>query len=1353
MLRKIFKKNNDENLLLLTLKFVKQKEYWTKKLSGDIEKTEIPFDHYKKIEKPYLPQKTRNKIEFQVPGNLCSRLVNLSKGSNLSIYIILLAALKILASRYTSQEDIIIVSPIYKLNISEETINDRVFIRETVRGDMTCKELILNTRESVLQAYENQDYPFDKLTGFLLPTPDPANDSSFSDITCSLSSIHDPKNLEAVNTRLTFSFAQENHKLDGWILYDPDVYERFYLEQVLNHYINILDISIGDVNKKVRGISFLSEEEKQRLLFEFNDTTTGYPREKTIHELFEEQVERTPDHTALLGQIPNSKSQIPNAFSGMYLSYRELNEKSGQLAFFLLKERGVGPDSIVGILLEHSIEMIIGILSILKAGGAYLPIDPNDPEARINYMLAHSGVKILLASPGPQVKVKEESIVLIDISHLLSFSTSTLTSTCQVSPANLAYVIFTSGSTGKPKAVMVEHQGVVNYTCWAIKNYVGNEKVTFPLFTSLSFDLTVTSIFTPLLSGNSIIMYEGERKETLIEKLIEDNRVGVVKLTPSHLKLILEPVWQSFQSSGKKINSSIQQFIVGGENLDTQLAGRITQLFHKAVKIYNEYGPTEGTVGCMIYQFCPRTDTRSSVPIGRAVHNLHIYLLDKNKKPVPRGAVGELYISGDGAARGYLNRPELTGERFMRDPFIPGKRMYKTGDLGLWLPDGNIEFRGRIDQQVKIRGYRIELGEIESQLLKHEKVKEAVVLAREISGTTSGDKNKDKYLCAYIVSNGKPTTSELRKHLNRTLPDFMIPSYFMELENIPLTPNGKIDRRNLPAPGIPSTSEYTAPGDEIEKRLVEIWSQVLGIAQNMISIHANFFQLGGHSLKATILTSRIHKELNVKVALLEIFRTPTIEGLAQYIKKTNKDRFVSIKPVEKMEYYALSSAQKRLYIEQYMQKDNMSYNVSSLLKLERKIDKQRLEETLQKMIRRHETLRTSFKIIENKTIQQVYDNVEFKIDYYDLPIAGEEVQRLIGNFFRPFDLSRAPLLRVGLIKDTDEGYILITDQHHIITDGTSKKIFLQDFFSLFAGKELPPLQIQYKDFSEWQNSQKTMELLEKQEKYWLKEFEGDFQLLNLPTDFERPKIQQARGDRLVFQLDIQESHQLKKMAIREGITLYILLLAIINVLFSKECDQEETIIGAPIAGRRHADLEPLIGFFVNTLAMRNFPIATKTFHQFLMEVKERTIKAFENQDYQFEELVEKVLKTRKSGRSSLVDAVFVFQNTVLIQSDTPDQNLPHLPAKPYKSNFNKDVTPFDWVINGFEQEEILVFIFLYRVKLFKKETIEMIIRHFKEVVSAVLDNPNIQLKDINITNDLLSMKSTSLQEEEGDFGF
>jgi tyrocidine synthetase-2 len=1057
----------------------------------------------------------------------------------------------------------------------------------------------------------------------------------------------------------------------------------------------------------------------------------------------------------------------------LQISYREMNERSNRLAY-RLREKGVGPDSPVGLMVERSVEMIIGVLGIMKAGGAYLPIDTEYPADRKRYMLEDGEVRCLLASDGIE-DIGAEIINRLEITDMRKEETgrdgkNNLEYTG--SGSHLVYVIYTSGSTGKPKGVTVEHRNLVNLLKFQFK-YTNIDCSRILQFSTISFDASFHEIFSVLLSGGQLYLVNKEIRTDIPElfKLIERNVIKTVFLPISFLKVIFKE-----EEYLKAVPRNIRHIQTAGEQVVISNAFK-SYLRERQVYLHNHYGPSETHVVTTL-TIAPRGDIAELPSIGKPVMNTGIYIVDKWGKLLPPGAAGELWIGGVQVGRGYLNRPELTGEKFVSSPLSavispPGKhskviddRLYKTGDLGRWLPDGNIEFLGRIDHQVKIRGFRVEPGEIESRLSNYPGIKEVVVLVREeVSG--------DKYICAYIVFDSEYEISGLREYLSKKLPDYMIPSYFVRLEKIPVTPNGKIDRKALPKPELITRENHTAPRNEIEKKLIELWSEVLSRdalhasqLQKSMGIDDNFFQLGGHSLKATILVSKIHKKLNVKLPLVELFKTPTIRGLAGYLGGSLEDNFISLEAVEKKEYYPLSSGQKRLYLIQQMDIKGTTYNMPETYVSEDEINKDRLMKTFKKLIQRHESLRTSFEFVNGQPIQYVHDHVEFEIEYYDLekvkvkteveesewtrelaPLPKEPAAAIISSFIRPFDLSMAPLIHVGLLKEENK-HILMIDMHHIISDGVSHGILVKDFISLYAGEELPALRLHYKDFNLWQNNLIYSGEMKKQEQYWLKEFVGDIRELNLPMDYSRQETQSFEGDAVQFEISGNETAVLRDWSKKESATLFIVLLAIYNVLLSKLSSQEDIIVGVGTAGRRHADLENIIGMFVNTLALRNYPVEEKTFKEFLLEVRDRTLQAFDNQDYLFEDLVEKVVKKRDLNRNPLFDTVFMLQNMGDESVDSSIIEKFTLKLRPYKHDLN--ITKFDMFWSGTEVGESLQFFVTYRTKLFERKTIERYISYFKQIVTEVTDNCEIKIKDILISLHLLRSQS---YEDEMELGF
>jgi amino acid adenylation domain-containing protein len=1073
-----------------------------------------------------------------------------------------------------------------------------------------------------------------------------------------------------------------------------------------------------------------------------------------------------------------------------HLTYAQLDEKSDQLAKVLIN-KGVKPGTVVGVRLERSMEMIMAILAILKAGGAYMPIDPDYPEERINYMLADSKVQFLLIdNPSRHFNCQ---LLMVDEelpgSRRLSNPPKETNNNLQLKGNNLAYILYTSGSTGKPKGVMVEHKNVVRLVKNA--NYIDLARGNRLLLTgNIVFDITTFEIWGSLLNGLNLylpdqeVILDGEK----LKQVLSENKINILHLVPQ--------VFDQLASlpGGLEIFSGLDYLLVGGDLVRPRYINELRNKF-KQLKILHMYGPTENTTFSTCYPVEKPVEDR--LPIGKPIGNSCAYVaaIHNPNKLQPVGVVGELLLGGDGVARGYLNNPELTAEKFQisnKPGYHRSYRSYKsyiiylTGDLARWLPSGDLEFLGRRDQQIKIRGMRIELGEIESRLLDHPRVKEAVIIEKTLASS------RDKYLCAYIVpDNGGPvSTTLLKEYLSHSLPVYMVPSYFVEMEKIPLTPNGKIDRKLLPEPGFRASREYTAPRNEIEKKLAGIWREVLGTDKlsgtRSIGIDDNFFELGGHSLKATLLAAKIYKTFNVKLPLTKIFKTPHIRGLSRYITSTAKAKYTAIEHTEEKEYYAPASAQKRLYVMQHLDEKGTTYNIPLLFILEGHLDKDRLEETFKQLINRHESFRTSFETIEGTPVQKIHEDFNFNIEYDDIsevkvkeeqsscsegtrglaPLPIELAASKIKNFFRSFDLSQAPLLRVGLIKllhtpaalrghPSQEGkkdqYLLMVDMHHITADGLSSGTVVKEFKTLYNGGKLPEVNLQYKDFSQWQHNLLTSGAIKKQEEYWLNRFKTNIPVLNLPFDYPRPTARHFTGSKISFEIHVALTAKIKELESKTGTTLYMILLTAYYILLAKYGLQEDIVVGSPVTGRKHEELQHLVGMFVNMLPMRNYPRGNKTFREFLYEVKENSIDAFENQDYQFDELVSKLGIERDFNRSPLVETVFTLQNVSDRPDTQEDSRALGLKVKPYE--YESNTTMFDLTLDAVESSDCILMWFTYSTRLFKPSTIEKFKNHYIEILEQAVENIDIRLKDIIFSHDLVTTRSTILQEEQGDFQF
>ena len=1369
-------------------KLLEQGEYWKKEYEGETPVLELPVDY----SRPAVQGFEGSSINFEINREIAGVLKALALETGTTLYILLLALYNIFLAKVSSQEDIVIGTPVAGRRQAdlEKIIGmfvNTLALRNYPSGEKKFIGFLEEVKEKALEAFENQEYPYEDLVEKVSVTRDvsrnPLFDTMFVLQNTGTQEIEIPGlkliPYEYENKTSKFDLTLSAVEVEGKLLFTFEYSTKLFKGETVERFIvffkNLIRGLIENHNRGISDFEIMTEGERSRILNDFNETGREYPRDKTIHRLFEEQAEQIGDRVALVGPSGVLRADV-DAFGDhdrrgaflkeffigsprrgaldpqktfYYLTYRQLNEKSNRLAGWL-NEKGVQPDTIVGIMIERSIEMVIGILGILKAGGTYLPIDPNYPGERIDFMLEDSDAQVLVkddASCASWLSFAPKTLLNLSEGHHFNFPASKLPSFPASHSSSLAYIIYTSGSTGRPKGVMIDHRAVVNRLYFVKNQYRldGNDVVLQK--TPFTFDVSVCEIFRWILPGARLclLLPGAENQPEIILNTIAAHKVTTIDFVPSALKVFLEFM------TGANVAAKWQTLrwvFIGAEVVRPELAAE----FNKAAvgrynaQLIDAYGPTEATVD-VTYFNCSGSEPLSVVPIGKPMANVRVFILDRTGHLQCIGIPGELCIAGDSLARGYLNNPELTSDKFDHDlkdyrdyhegyhrPYRSHKSyiIYHTGDLARWLSDGNIVFLGRMDHQAKIRGFRVEPGEIENRLSKYPGIKEAVVLAQGEEG--------DNYLCAYVVPDGENVISELRGALSKELPEYLIPSYFVKMEKIPLTPSGKVDRKALPKPSLKVGEGYAAPGNEIEKKLVRLWAGILGRdaghatqLETSIGISDNFFELGGHSLKATIMMSKIHKELEVKIDLMEIFRNPTIRDIARLIQGLKKEAFHDIEPMEKKEYYPLSSAQKRLYFLQQLDLNSTGYNMPMVLPLGQGIKKDKLESILKRLIARHESLRTSIERVNEEVVQRIHpaDSIGFSLDYYEPEKTG--IEEIIKSYVRPFDLSRAPLMRSGIITHPDGHCTWMVDIHHIVSDGTSHTILAEDFMRLYGtGVPLEPLPIQYKDFAQWQNRLFASGRVKDQEDYWLQLYAGEIPRLNLPTDYKRPGVFTFEGDYHVFKLEREDAVKFKTLGVRCGGTLYMNMLAALNTLFYKYTGQTDIIIGSGIAGRRHEDIQGVVGMFVNTLAMRNYPEGEKSYENFLQEVIANSVKAFENQDVQFEELVEKLDPERDTSRNPLLDITMVVQNFRQVyqhlQWEIINENIPG-------SQYKNPTSKFDLTFFILESEDDVYINLEYYTAIFKEETAARLANHFKKVIHTVIKKPYIALKDIDILSE------------------
>ncbi|MED4804369.1 non-ribosomal peptide synthetase [Bacillus atrophaeus] len=1281
--------------------YQKQEAYWLNQLSGELPVLELPADKLR----PAVRTFAGDKVSFIISKKITSGLKQLARKNECTLYMTLLAAYTAFLARLSGQEEIVVGSPIAGRPYADlESILgmfvNTLALRTHPEGGKRFSEYLQEVRQTALEAYEHQDYPFEELVDMLGVQRDMSRNPLF-DTTLTLQNMEQQKlQLDGLQLKtadvdhpiskfdISLYVMENEEELYCQFEYSTSLFEKETIQRWSRFFLRLVENTVSSPDTELDDISVLTKEEEKTFIQSFSPLpTTSFPLAQTLHHQLEKQAAKTPERPAVF-------------YGEEVISYKELNERANRVAWELI-ERGVTSETVIAITGRRSPEMLIGIYAILKAGGAYVPIDPEYPEERIRFLLKDSGAKLLLVESGSfEIPSFEGDVLDLNINvsreknHLINPDVS-------VRSNSLAYIIYTSGSTGTPKGVQIEHQSAVNFLQSLQTRYPLNESDMILHKTSYSFDASIWELFWWPYAGASVFLLpQGDEKDPeMMIKVIEEKRITAAHFVPSMLHAFLAFVKNR---AVPIVPNGLKRVFAGGEQLGAHLVSRFYELL-PGVELTNSYGPTETTVEAAYFD-CPLGKDLKRIPIGKPIHNLRLYILNKKKQILPTGCTGELYIAGNGVARGYLNRPELTTERFLSDPFYPGERMYKTGDLARWLPDGQVEFLGRLDDQVKIRGYRIEPGEIESALRNLEGVQEAAVITRTDSGEAE--------LCAYIQGRDK---NDVRAQLAHVLPGYMIPAHFVQINTWPITPSGKLDRKALPAPdGAAGQESYKAPRNLTEMKLAQLWEDVL--KNGPVGITDDFFDRGGHSLKATALISRIAKTFGVQVPLKDVFARPTIEGLASVIRELEESPYAAIEPAEKRDTYPVSSAQKRMYVLQQLEDGGVGYNMPAVLELEGKLDRKRMEAAFQALISRHESLRTSFETGNGgEPVQHIHHEVPFTVTEENSADA----------FIRPFDLSQAPLFRAGLVRETNERHVLLVDMHHIISDGVSVNTLIREFGALYAGRKLEPLRIQYKDYAVWQQEFKKSDTYEKQESYWLKQLGGEMPVLELPADEPRPAVRSFAGDKISFTLDQEVTSGLNRLARENGSTLYMVLLAAYSALLSRLSGQEEIVVGSPIAGRPHEDLEPVLGMFVNTLALRTRPEGGKGFTDYLQEVRQTALEAYEHQDYPFEELVEKLDVYRDTSRNPLFDAMLVVQNI-----EHEQLTMDGLQLKP--AGASHSVSKFDLTLQASEGNKEIHLQFEYATALFQKKTIERWASHLLNMLHEIAHSPQTVLRDISI---------------------
>jgi len=1327
----------------------RQLTYWKKQLAGAPTVLDLLPD------KPRPPVQTHHgaSLSFVIDEELTEGLKKVSRQHDVTLFMTLMAALNVLLYRHSGQDDILVGTTIANRNRAETEaligffINSLV-IRTNFSDRPSFGQLLERVRETALGAYAHQDLPFEKLVEELQPARDmsrsplfqvnftmentPRSSLELSGLTLS------PVGMEMNSAKhdLTLDIVEGEHGLGGLIEYNTDLFHAPTIARMIEHLQIILQSIVADPGQKIATLPLLSEIEQHQLLFAWNDTAASYTPERTLNQLFEAQAARSGTAVAVV-------------FEGEQLTYAELDQRANQLAHYL-RARGVASDDIVGILTERSVEMVVSLLGVLKAGAAYLPLDPSYPPERLSFMLADAGLRFVISHRATEAMLpaltsdSSINVLSLDAEWTTVAAQPATAPVVHTAPDNLAYVLYTSGSTGQPKGVMIAQRGLCNHMRWMQEQLPLRATDAVLQKTPFSFDASVWEFWAPLLAGARLVMAQpgGHQDAKYLVEVMEREGVTRFQGVPTLLRMLVD-------TGELERCTQLREMCSGGEVLTLELAESILRVNDK-LKLYNLYGPTETTIE-VLWQEAERDRVFAGedVSIGRPITNTQMYVLDGDMQLVPVGVVGELYIGGACLGRGYLKRPALTAERFVPHPYStePGARLYRTGDIVRWV-DGELAYLGRADAQVKLRGFRVELSEIEVVLREHPLVKECIVLVKD-------DKVGNQQLVGYILNaraEGQASGAELRDYLRDRLPEYMVPTVFMTMDEWPLTPSGKVDVRALPLPEVKRDKlmrGYVAPETPVQQIVAGIWADLLKV--EVVGAHDNFFELGGHSLLATQVISHMRETFKQEFSLRSLFGKPTVAEWAATIEMAQSEgQGLEAPPIVRVPRdgkLPLSFAQQRLWFLDQLEPGSTFYSIPTAIELTGVLNIEAMERALTEIVRRHEVLRTTFAQLNGEPQQIIAPAAPFRLPVIDLShMPDEERQaekkRLISEEAElPFDLMRGPLLRLTLLRISAEEHIALLTMHHIVSDGWSTGILIREVGALYtayrAGGSSPleELPIQYADFAHWQQQWLQGDAFEPLLSYWRRQLDGAPTMLELPG--AKPRyLQTFRAAYQTVELSRQVTDGLKALGRQTGVTLFMSLLAAFDVLLYRYSGQTDLPIGTPIANRNHLETETLIGFFINTLVLRIDLSGDPTFIELLQRVREVTLEAYAHQDMPFEKLVEELQPDRSQTHSPLFQVMFVLHNFEMDALELPGLSLTFSQEEPKSAKF-------DLLLTMWETNDGMGGFFKYNTDIFEDSTIAKMIEHFQTLIENLLADPQQRLSDSSFLTEDETMGLTS----------
>lgn len=1294
---------------------IQQEGYWMSEFSERPPDLDLPYD----VSPNANPSFDGGSVKTCWRNLTAKKLLGLAKTHGATLYMTMLALFNVFLSIHTGEEDIAVGSPVSGRRHPEVEgvvgcFVNTLAMRNRPEGEKRFISFLREVKERTLDALQNQDFQFEELVARLGYKGDhrrnPLFDTMLTIENTGLTELGEAFQsidglsfhpIETGKQSAQFALTLRAQEIAGGIDIELRYNRHRFQEKTVQRFISGLSIIaeavVADPGILLKEIDGISPEERRFLLEMLQGDHVECESLELFPRLFARQVEQTPDRTALITETQ--------------FSYGELKRRVSLLAETFGKY-GVAPGSIVALMLEPGAEMMMAILAVLEAGGAYLPLSDSFPDKRIHFILRDSAPHILIIGTNRHIEFSGTTLSLKDLLIKSSVSSETIPKSAQsASPENLVYIIYTSGSTGIPKGVAVRHDNLrVQLQGFVHRFQMGLNHRTL-LSTAVTFDASIILMFPPLMSGGSLVVTsEGIRKDPqAMSHLILREAVDTMCVVPAFFRALLEVMDPD--------RLYFKLLLIGGDVFPTSLYNQLGAN-PNILSVVNIYGPTETTVDALAYS-CPPGEivTSSSLPIGAPMPGYRIAILDRYGRRVPIGVAGEIWIGGNSVSAGYLNRPETTAEVFSTDP--NNVRWYRTGDRGLVMSDGNVLFLGRFDFQVKIRGFRIETGDIEAAILRHPLIQDAAVVAPSMN-------EGDRYLHAFVVvkNSEEIEAEELLASLATELPDYMIPRNVTCIDQLPLNSSGKVNRRELLSQASHSRSDdhSNVPPQSIgERHLAGLWGEILGLEKESISRNDNFFHIGGHSLNASVLGARIRRRLNVDVPLLELFKNPILKSMAQWIDNEASASQPTISCVEKRDYYPLSSPQKRFFYLEQANPGTISFNMAAFTRIMGTIDRKRLQRAINQLIRRHDAFRTYFQMKDGQPVQRVKDQVIANLE----EIGGLPAKQAARDFIRPFVLNEAPLFRIAVIESPDSGSILALDMHHIIGDGVSMEVIVRELSALYGGKSLAPTSVQYKDFAVWQESFLKSDRYQKQMEFWTATLTSPLPVLDLYPDFKRPAVLDHAGQSFRFNLDSDISSSLKRLAEGLDMTLYMLLASIFAILMNKYTRQRDLIIGSVVAGRRHEELESVVGLFTNTIPLRLTIQGESPFNEVARQVAHDCVAAFDHQDVPFEELVAALNLRRDPSRNPLFDVGFG-----MVHQGGEEISIGELTFVPFQ--FEAGTSKFDLSLLAEEQNEGLGFLVEYRTSLFKEGTIGRLSNHFVRLIRQTVFDSDVPVYDLSL---------------------